>query len=163
MSKQIKQVEQNLNLACDAVSNIMIQDNYDEKKRGAILSAIKILLNSEDYVKMLMDQTNKILKDKKIDSNDYADLFIIVVQSNDFMSKVMQNSSVVISDFNIDSMQYIVFAAIYFGLVSCNADQQTISGLVLVFPSLWKLVKIDPKKLVSGYKSIFGKIFKCCR
>lgn len=156
--KQELQIVTNVKSACDVAVDMMNTDNYEEKKRGAIISAIQMLLNSQDYINMIKSEINSMIKDKKIDLNDYPKLLVVITESNSYIEKMQQQAAIVKSDFDIDAMKYIIFAVIYFGLLVGNVDESSIDNFKIMYPTLWKLLKVNPNKIAKQSKSLFGKL-----
>jgi len=134
-------MESNLQVIYDEVSKLMSEDGYE--KSTAVLTILKILLNTKEYSDMLKTQVNEIKKDNKIDTKDFPSLFVILTESKDFISDTLNDSTIVKSSINGESLKYIIYGSMYYALLETNTDKETTDMLMGMFLPLWKILKIE--------------------
>jgi|SaaInlStandDraft_4_1057021.scaffolds.fasta_scaffold05921_4 hypothetical protein len=153
-------MESNLQVIYDEVSKLMSEDGYE--KSTAVLTILKILLNTKEYSDMLKTQVNEIKKDNKIDTKDFPSLFVILTESKDFISDTLNDSTIVKSSINGESLKYIIYGSMYYALLETNTDKETTDMLMGMFLPLWKILKINPDKIANEAQSLFKRLQNCC-
>jgi hypothetical protein len=153
-------MESNLQVIYEEVSKLMNDDGYE--KSTAVLTILKILLNTKEYSDMLKTQVNEIKKDNKIDTKDFPSLFVILTESKDFISDTLNDSTIVKSSINGESLKYIIYGSMYYALLETNTDKETTDMLMGMFLPLWKILKINPDKIANEAQSLFKRLQNCC-
>lgn len=146
----------------DSVKIMMQLDNCDDMKMSFVNKILQAILNSKSFTESILKEVKKVTEDKKIDLSDLPILIMIGLQSKDFLEREMENMIDIKKSFFPDSIKYIVFGVIYFALLESNVNEDLLVCFKLMYPNMWSLIQINPKKIALKFKSLL-RIFSCCR
>jgi len=155
-------ITQNLSNTIDAVAGMMNNDKFDQGKRAAIMTIIKVTLASDGYINSVKDQIKKIEEDGKFNSKDLPHVLIIVAESKQFLSATIRDGVDLKSTLKLDSMKYITFGIIYFVMLMENVEQLVLDDVKNSYSSLWDLIVFNPKDLLIKADGCWRKTFPCC-
>lgn len=142
------------------VKELMIFDDY--QNIDEVLDLIKKILNTRDYFEIIKNDFDKILEDKKIDSNDITKMMIVMIKLKNLLPKIL-NLKEKVSKITYDKMKYIFYATLYLYIIKYQPDffdQLKINEFSLLYSNLWSLVEINPENINITKKKISG--FFCC-
>jgi hypothetical protein len=123
---------------------------------------LQALLNSKSFTESILKEAKQVMADKKIDSSDLPILMMIGLQSKDFLEREMEDMIDIKKSFFPESIKYIVFGVIYFALLESKTDEQLLVCFKLMYPNMWSLIQVNPKKIVLKSKSLF-RMFSCIK
>lgn len=145
-----------------AVQTLMTSDLFDNAHAATVQKILNQLTASESFVNSVSSEIKSVIADGKIDMSDLPTIITIAMQTNNFLDSLESDPSLDITkETATASLKYIIYGAVYFGLLSANATSDEIAMFTVLFPSLWPMVQINPKtadKVENLTKSLFKKI-----
>ena len=152
----------NLNTTSVAVTNLMTADNYPIANQSGILDIIGVVLQSTSYISSIQSQVQQIIADGKITIGDTTNILVIISTSQTYLRSVITNGTQLHTTLQLSSMKYIIYAVLYFVMLTLNAQQSEIDMLATTFGPLWSLLATYPKTLIINTETFLRKVFPCC-